>query len=143
MLRKGNALLIRSSAPRFCLSAAQKSNASHCSTDRRRVIFGGMKAMGQRHLRILRGHRSPEAHASDRGISPGSTGHSRSLGVALPVPHDESVTAFAREGDRLHQLREMGVGGVARSAAGRKPSRTTCRYHLNTSPDQHALAKTQ
>ena len=89
--------------------------------------------MGQRHLGILRGHRSPEAHASDRGISPGSTGHSRSLGVALPVPnHDESVTAFGREGDRLHQLREMGVGGVARSAAGRKPSRTTCRYHRNT-----------
>ena len=92
-----------------------------------------MKAMGQRHLGILRGHRSPEAHASDRGISPGSTGHSRSLGVALPVPnHDESVTALGREGDRLHQLREMGVGGVARSAAGRKPSRTTCRYHRNT-----------
>ena len=100
--------------------------------------------MGQRHVGILRGHQSPEAHASDRGISPGSTGHSRSLGVALPVPnHDESVTAFAREGDRLHQLREMGVVGVARSAAGRKPSRTTCRYHLNTSPHQHAVAKTQ
>ena len=120
---------------KFNLSATHKSNASPFSTSRKTCQFSGMKPMGQTRWKYhaFIDHLRPVRLMAALPISPGSTEHSRSPRDALPVPnHDESAAALHREGDRLCQLREMGVGSAARSEGAWKASKTTCRYHLNT-----------